>query len=106
MDIFTLPSLSEGMGLVLIEAMQACLPIVATKVGGIPEIITDRENGLLVPPQDPLALAQAYVELLRNPRLTQEISKKGHDCWTQFGLSQMLIQTRNFYEEILYSPDK
>ncbi|NMA69632.1 MAG: glycosyltransferase [Desulfitobacterium sp.] len=103
MDLFTLPSLSEGMGLVLLEAMQASLPIVATKVGGIPEIINHRDNGLLVPPQDPRALAQAYEELLKNTQLAQKISKKGHDCWTQFGLTQMLVQTRKFYEEILYS---
>lgn len=106
MDVFTLPSLSEGMGLVLIEAMQASLPIVATKVGGIPEIITDRENGLLVPPQDPTALAEAFDELLSSPQFAQEISKKGHKCWTQFGLPQMLVQTKNFYEEILYSREK
>lgn len=103
MDIFALPSLSEGMGLVLLEAMQAQLPIVATAVGGIPEILNHRENGLLVPPQEPQALAQAFKELLEKPHYAQELGQNGHNSWSHFGVPEMLRQTRDFYQEVLHS---
>ncbi|MFC1865766.1 glycosyltransferase family 4 protein [Chloroflexota bacterium] len=65
-DIFVLPSLSEGMPLVLLEAMAAGLPIVATKVGGVPEIIKDGENGFLVEPSNSSELAKKIIFLLQN----------------------------------------
>src|ERR1700693_2976096 len=61
LDLFVLPSLYEGFGLVLLEAMMAGKPIVASKVGGIPEVVVEGETGLLVPPQDTRALVKAVV---------------------------------------------
>jgi len=66
MDVFALPSLSEGVPLALLEAMALGRPSVATAVGGVPEVITDRVTGLLVAPRDPLALAAACLELVLN----------------------------------------
>jgi glycosyltransferase involved in cell wall biosynthesis len=66
MDIFTLPSLDEGTPLALLEAMALQRPVVATPVGGVPEIVTDRVNGLLVPPRDEQKLAAACLALARN----------------------------------------
>jgi len=65
-DLFVLPSRSEPFGIVLVEAMDAALPIVATEVGGIPSIV-ESENGLLVPPDDVAALAKAIRELMNDP---------------------------------------
>lgn len=73
MDIYCLPTLSEMFPLAMLEAMWVGLPIIATRVGGIPEAITDGVEGWLVPPKDPAALAQALLEALTNPdeRLTR-----------------------------------
>jgi glycosyltransferase involved in cell wall biosynthesis len=63
-DLFTMPSLSEGLPLALVEAMSFGLPVVVTRVGGVPEVVTDGVEGLLVPPSDPGALAAALGALL------------------------------------------
>ncbi len=66
-DIFVLPSLSEGLPLALVEAMSFGLPSVASRVGGVPEVVTDDVDGLLVPPSDPASLATAIRLLLEDP---------------------------------------
>ena len=66
-DVFVLPSHSEGSPNVLLEAMAARLPVVATEVGGVPEIVDDQESALLVPAKQPLTLATAIAQVLRNP---------------------------------------
>ena len=72
-DIFVLPSLSEGMSNVLLEAMACGLPIVATAVGGNSDLISDRYNGILIPPHDSMSLGEALVELMKNDRLARTL---------------------------------
>jgi glycosyltransferase involved in cell wall biosynthesis len=69
LDVVVIPSRREGLPLVVLEAMALSRSIVATAVGGIPEVIQDGVNGLLVPPEDPAAIARAVVRLLRDPEL-------------------------------------
>lgn len=73
MDCFVLPSLNEGMGRALIEAMAAGLPVIASQVGGIPALIRNGENGLLVPAGDGRALAEALRRVLRHPQWAGEL---------------------------------
>jgi len=73
MDLFVLPSLNEGMGRALIEAMAAGLPVIASRVGGIPSIIAHERNGLLVPPGDVGALAEALHRLLDRPEWARQL---------------------------------
>ena len=77
-DIFLLPSVKEGFPWVVLEAMSAKLPMIATKVGAVPEIIEDGKNGLLVEPGQPKQIAQKIKELLANDYLKKEIGIQGH----------------------------
>ena len=78
-----LPSLYEELGTVLLEAMWANLPIVASRTGGIPDVVSDETTGLLVPPGDPRALAGAIDRVLGSPdlarRLTQAARRQAKD---------------------------
>ena len=78
-DVAVLPSYREAQGLTILEAMALSRPVVASNVGGIPEMIQDRINGLLVPPQDPPALASAIVRLLQDHPLADMLGRAGHD---------------------------
>lgn len=76
-DITAMPSWEEPFGLVALEAMAMARPVVATRAGGVPEFVIDREHGLLVPPRDPQALASALLELLADPELARELGRRG-----------------------------
>ncbi|KKR86708.1 hypothetical protein A2875_02540 [Candidatus Gottesmanbacteria bacterium RIFCSPHIGHO2_01_FULL_46_14] len=82
-DLFVLPSIvdrwkdTEGLGVVLIEAMSFGIPVIASNVGGIPSVVKHYENGLLVPQKDPVALANAIDELIRNPNLAKRLGENG-----------------------------
>lgn len=77
MDIFVLPSLSEGHPLALLEAMASQKPVVATDVGGLREVVEDGKAGILVPPKDPRALADKIMMLIKNKELAQEMAISG-----------------------------
>lgn len=77
MNIFAMPSLFEGFGLTAAEAMAAGLPVVASDVDGLAEVVADGETGLLVPQQDTAALAAALIELLESPEKVAEMGFKG-----------------------------
>ena len=74
-DVVAVPSRNEGMGRVIVEAMALGLPVVATTVGGIPDVVTDGECGRLVEPEDVDALAAALIELGRDPALRRKLGE-------------------------------
>lgn len=96
-DIFVLPSLWEGFGLVLIEAMSFSKPVVATNVGGIPEIVSDGLVGFICNPNDPESLADAIIKLIKNPSLRDEMGKEGKKRVETFFTAKIMSKR---YQEI------
>ncbi len=102
LDIFVLPSLWEGLPLALLEAMAASLPVVATTVGGVPEVVVDGETGLLVPPQNPQSLAHALLTLLRDPARRCKMGQAGRKRVEKyFTVERMVQQTEALYEDLI-----
>ncbi|HZK54590.1 MAG TPA: glycosyltransferase [Desulfosporosinus sp.] len=101
MDLFILPSVSEGMGLVLLEAMQAGVPIVASTVGGIPEVVRAGKDGLLVPPGDVEGLCEACSKIIDNPDLANSLAVSGLNRWQMFSIASMVFETEQVYTRIL-----
>jgi glycosyltransferase involved in cell wall biosynthesis len=77
-EVFVLPSRSEPFGIAILEALACGKPVVATTAGGIPEIIENRKNGLLVEPDDPNALAEALMTVIKDPALRLAIASNGY----------------------------
>jgi len=100
-DLFVLPSLNEGLGLVLVEAMAMGVPCVATDVGGVPEVVVER-TGVLVPPRDPRALADAVVSLVDDPGRAREMGARGKvRAGEVFSIQRTVERTEALYEELM-----
>ncbi len=101
-DLFVQPSLHEGLPNTVLEAMATDLPVVATAVGGTPEAVVDGVTGLLVPPRDPAALAEAITTLLRDPDLQRKMGRAGRERVEKyFSVERMVQQTEALYEELI-----
>ena len=102
MDVFVLPSLNEGLGMATIEAMASRVPVVASRVGGIPEIVRDRETGLLVEPGSPEQLAEAILEILVYPEWGEKLCEAGRDlCRQDFNVEGMVGKVSMLYQGAL-----
>jgi glycosyltransferase involved in cell wall biosynthesis len=102
LDVLLAPSLWEGFGLVLLEAMAQTVPIIGSAVSAIPEVIVDGETGLLVPPRDTAALANALDLLLRDAALRRHLGLMGQDrLESAFSVERMAAQTLTLYEQSL-----
>jgi len=101
-DLFVLPSVAEGLPNAVLEAMAAGLPVVTTRVGGVPEIIEDGVTGLLVPPKDPRALAEAISRVLRNPELAARIAHAGQEhVRSEFSFDRLIENLNRLYTTTL-----
>lgn len=101
-DIIVLPSLSEGLPLVILEAMACAKPVVATPVGGIPEALIDEETGLLVPPNESEALAKAVLRVLNNRHLARRMAINGRRrAEAYFSVGRMVNDVQTLYTDLL-----
>jgi len=101
LDLFVLSSFLEGMGSSILDAMACRLPVVATKVGGIPEVVRHRETGLLVPPRNPSALAKAILKLYNDRELASRFGQRGYQVVHQkFSAEAMAERIILLYEDL------
>lgn len=101
LDLFVLSSHLEGMGSSILDAMASRLPVVATKVGGIPEVVINGETGLLVPPRNPSALARAILRLYSDKTLASRLGQKGYELvHRKFSAEAMADKVVRLYEKI------
>ena len=99
-DLYVCSSVKEGFPYSLLEAMNAGLPIVSTNVGGIPEMITDGQNGILVPPKNPNTLADAIKKLIVSPKLAAKLGQAAKERVKQFSLEAMIAKTEEVYKHL------
>jgi len=103
-DVFALPSRVEGLPLVVLEAMAQARPVVATRVGGTPELVIDGETGILVPPGDVSGLARALGELLADPERARRLGEAGRArVLERFSAEAMTRRVLEVYDEIAHT---
>lgn len=102
-DVFCLPSTlsTESFGIVNLEAMACGIPIVASKIGGIPAVVKDGENGLLVPPKDSRVLADAIIYLLENENRREKMGKDGRKKAEDYSWSRIAEETERVYKRVI-----
>ncbi|HNX90299.1 MAG TPA: glycosyltransferase family 4 protein [Candidatus Omnitrophota bacterium] len=102
MDVFCLPSVMEGVGLALMEAMASGCACLASKTGGIPEVVDDGDNGILVTPEDETAIQKALVCLLADPKLRATLGERAREkAMEEFSIKDNIEKTRSSYEKLL-----
>jgi len=104
-DLFVMSSVAEGLGTSLLDAMACARPIVASRAGGIPEIVEDGVNGLLVPVRDSHALAAAIVRALKDPAMRLQMGKAGlARVEERFTVERMVMETADVYARVAGQP--
>jgi len=102
LDLFVLSSSWEGLGTSLLDAFASRVPVVATNVGGIPEIVKDRVNGILVPPNNPGILARAIIHLLKNRNFARQMAEEGFRLVKEkFSIERMVEETKKIYDRLV-----
>jgi glycosyltransferase involved in cell wall biosynthesis len=102
LDVFVLPSLNEGLPMALLEAQAARIPVVATRVGAIPDVLEDRITGILIPPKKPQAIAEAIIMILSDRKTTLEMAGKGFErVRDNFSSEKMANKYLCLYRELL-----
>jgi glycosyltransferase involved in cell wall biosynthesis len=100
-DVLAVPSVYDGLSIALLEAMDLGVPAVLTRVGGNPEVVSDGQDGLVVPPADPEALSDGIVALLRDPSLRARLGEAAKRRAADFDIRTAVRRTEELYEELL-----
>jgi N-acetyl-alpha-D-glucosaminyl L-malate synthase BshA len=101
-DLFLLPSETESFGMAALEAMASEVPVIATRAGGLPEVIVDGESGYLLPVGDVDSMAARSIEILSNSELQRNMGRAGRRiAETKFNVEQIVPQYRHFYEQVI-----
>ncbi len=101
-DVFILPSLHEGFPLTLLEAWAAELPVIITMVGGIPTICINKENALIIPPEDPKKICETMISLIEDQKLRRKLGKNGRKLVeSKYAWESISKQINNIYQEVI-----
>ena len=100
-EVFVLPSLAEGFGIAVVEAMAAGLPVIASRVGGITDIIQHNHNGLLIEPESPQAIADAVIKLFTNPGLAQTLTQNARRNTNRYSWQNISEKINQLYLTLL-----
>jgi glycosyltransferase involved in cell wall biosynthesis len=100
-EVFVLPSISEGMGIVIVEAQAVGIPVIGTNVGGIPDIIKNGENGILVEPKNPKELADAIIKIFSEPEFAQKLVKNAKVNLEKYDWQNIAQKVNSIYQELL-----
>lgn len=102
LDIFVIPSIAEGLSITTIEAMAAGLPVAASRVGGLPELVAEGVTGCLVEPRNPSALAQTILQMIDGPEETRRMGEQGRTvACRRFSTDAMIRNTCKVYDQVL-----
>ena len=106
MDLFCLPSLQQGIGTIMLEAMALGRPVIATRVGGVYRVVREGDTGLLVPPSDSAKLAERIMELLDDPERARRVGEAARrEVEQEFSVDQMVRRTAGIYRSVLGLPE-
>ena len=97
-DVFVLPSISETFGITILEAMAAQVPVVATKVGGVTDIVSDGKNGKLIKPKSSSEIAAAILDILDHPAEAAKFVRSGKDTVKEHDWSEVIKQVEKLYQ--------
>jgi glycosyltransferase involved in cell wall biosynthesis len=104
MDLYVLPSLKQGLGTIMLEAMARAIPVIATSSGGVYSVVDDGATGILVPPSDSESLGRRILEVLRDPLRARAIGENAREMvQREFPISRMIDETVALYERVLTS---
>ena len=99
-DIFVLSSYLEGMGTSILDAMASGLPVVATSVGGIGEVVRDSRTGILVPPRNPEALANGIMALVKSRDMRERYGREARIVAREYSCDRMVEEAENLYRSL------
>lgn len=100
-DIYIQPSQNEAFGIAPLEAMSYGIPVVASNVGGLSELILDKKTGFLVPPKNPKALSEAIIKLLKNEKLRKKMGEAARERAKEFSQERMAKETEKIYCQVI-----
>lgn len=100
-DVFVLPSISETFGISILEAMEVGVPVVASNVGGIPDIITNKKNGLLVSPHNPKEIAEAVENIISHPVMAAKLKRAGRETTKEYDWKKIVDLLEAEYEKLV-----